>query len=266
MGDFLDALSLPFLRRALEAGLLLAACISYYGVFIVQRGLAFMGDGLAHAAFGGVALGLLLGAEPLWVALPFTLLVALGIGWLRERSGLGGDTVVGVLFALSVALGIVFLSLRTTFSQDAMAYLFGSIMAVQSADLWASRAALLAALCSLPLWGRWAAASFDRESARAEGLPVRRDDLVLLALVAMTVVVAVKVVGIVLLSAFLVVPAASARLIARRFAGMTLLAVGIGLATTLLGLMASYRLNLPTGATIVLAQCAAFAMALLFKR
>jgi zinc transport system permease protein len=261
MHDFLAALQLPFMQRALEAGLLIGVCVSYYGVFIVQRGLAFMGDGLAHAAFGGVALGLLLGGEPLWVALPFTVLVALGIAWLRERTTLGGDTVIGVFFALSVALGIVFMSLRQTYSQDAMAYLFGSIMAVTPADLWASRIALLLACASLPLWGRWASASFDRESARADGLAVGRHDMLLLALVALTVVVAVKVVGIVLLSAFLVVPAASARLVARRFAGMTLLAAGLGAVTALGGLCASYFLNTPSGATIVLAQCAVFVVA-----
>jgi zinc transport system permease protein len=266
MHEFLAALELPFMQRALEAGLLLGLALSFYGVFVVQRGLAFLGDGLAHAAFGGVALGLLLGAEPLWVALPFTLAVALVIGWLRQRTGLAGDTVIGVCFAFSVALGIVFMSLRQTYSQDAMAYLFGSIMAVTSADLWASRAALGLALCSLPLWGRWASASFDRESARAEGLPVQRDDLLLQALLAVTVVVAVKVVGVVLLSAFLVIPAATARLAARRFAGMTLLAAVIGGLTALLGLYASYELNTPSGATIVLTQCASFALAGLLRR
>lgn len=261
MHELLDALAMPFLQRALAAGLLLGASVSYYGVFIVQRGLAFLGDGLAHAAFGGVALGILLGWEPLWVALPFTLLVALGMAVLRERTKLGGDTVVGIFFALSVALGIIFLSRHNGYSVDAMTYLFGSILAVTKADLWAAGAAVVLAALSLPLWGRWAAASFDRESALADQLPVRRDDLLLLALVAITVVVAVKVVGIVLLSAFLVVPAAAARLLSRRFAGMTLLSVGIGTGTALLGLLASYELDLPSGATIILAQSLCFALA-----
>jgi len=266
MSELLAALSLPFLQRALAAGLLVGASVSFYGVFIVQRGLAFMGDGLAHAAFGGVALGLLLGAEPLWIALPFTLLVALGIAVLRERTQLGSDTAIGIFFALSVALGIVFLSRKSGYSADAMTYLFGSILAVTKADLWASVGAFGLACASAPLWGRWAYASFDRESAQAEGLPVRRDDYLLLALIAMTVVVAVKVVGIVLLSAFLVVPAASARLLSRRFAGMTIGALCIGVGTVLAGLAVSYQLDLPSGAAIILAQCAVFAAAYALRK
>jgi zinc transport system permease protein len=258
MTDFLAALHLPFFQRALLAGLLIGPTISYYGVFIIQRGLAFMGEGLAHAAFGGVALGLLLGWEPLWVALPFVLAVALGIAWLRDRTILRSDTVIGIFFALSMALGIVFLSLKQNYSVDATAYLFGSILALKNTDLWAALAAFGLALGSLPLWGRWATASFDRESALAEGLPVRRDDYVLLALVAVTVVVAVKVVGIILLSALLIIPAATARLLSRRFAGMTVLAVGLGFGGALAGLVISYFCNLPSGATIVLVQCALF--------
>jgi zinc transport system permease protein len=261
MHDLLEALTLPFFQRALLAGILLGACVSYYGVFVVQRGLAFLGDGLAHAAFGGVALGLLLGWEPLWVALPFTILVTLGIAWLRERTQLASDTVIGIFFALSVALGIVFLSHKAGYSADAMTYLFGSIVSVTRTDLWASAAALLAAALSTPLWGRWAYASFDRESALADGLRVRRDDLLLYCLIAATIVVAVKVVGIVLLSAFLVIPAAAARLVSRRLATMTLVACGLGVGSALTGLLASYVLDLPSGAAIILTQCVAFGMA-----
>ncbi len=262
MAELLSAFALPFFQRAFAAGVLLGASISYFGVFIVQRGMAFMGDGLAHSAFGGVALGLLLGWEPLWVALPFTLLTALGISWLRERSRLGSDTVIGIFFALAVALGIVFLSRRSGYSADAMTYLFGSILAVSKADLWASTGVVVLALASLPLWGRLAYASFDRESAQADRLPVRRDDMLLLALLAMSIVVAVKVVGIILLSAFLVVPAAAARLLASRFAGMTVLAVLIGTGCAVAGLLLSYELDLPSGASIILTQVAVFAICL----
>src|SRR5690606_36567006 len=111
---------------------------SYYGAFVVQQRLSFLGAGLAHAAFGGVALGLLLQTEPLWVAVPFTVVVALGINWIRSTTGLAGDTAIGIFFAVAVALGIVFLSLRDDYSADVFAYLFGSILAVTPADLWIS--------------------------------------------------------------------------------------------------------------------------------
>lgn len=258
----LGALSLPFMQRALIAGLLLGASTCYYGTFVVQRGMAFLGDGLAHAALGGVALALLLGHEPLWIAVPFTVAVALGITWVTERTRLGADTTIGVFFALSMALGIIFLSLKQGYAADAITYLFGSILAVSRADLWAAAGVAALTLSVTPLWGRWAYASFDRESALADRVPVRRDDYLLSALLAVAIVVSAKVVGIVLLSSFLVIPAASARLISRRFSVMTLLGIACGVLSVLAGLALSYALDLPSGATVILTQTALFATAL----
>jgi len=259
----LEALSLPFMQRALLAGLLIAFTTSYFGVFVVQRSLAFMGSGLAHAAFGGVALGLLLEHEPLWIAVPFTIIVAILITWVRDHTRLAADTVIGVFFAFAMALGIVFLSMRTSYSADAFTYLFGSILAVQAIDLWFAGLVALLTLLSIPLWSRWAYATFDREAARADGLNVLAHDYLLAIAIAVAVVVAVKVIGIVLLSAFLVIPAAAARLLANRFASMTTFAVGLSLLTVVAGVLASYEFDIPTGATIILAQVAAFALALL---
>src|SRR5207244_2798154 len=120
----LNMLALPFMQRALIAGLLVGFLASYFGAFVVQRGMSFLGDGLAHAAFGGVALGLLLGLNPLWVAVPFTLVVAFGITWVQERTRLGSDTAIGIFFAVSIALGVIFLSWRKQYTADAFTYLF----------------------------------------------------------------------------------------------------------------------------------------------
>lgn len=168
-----DLLSYPFMQRALVGGILVGAMASYLGVFVVQRRLSFLGAGLSHAAFGGIALGLLLRLEPLTVAVPFTLLVAIAINWVRRHTRLAGDTAVGVFFAVAVALGLVFLSLRQQISTDAFAYLFGSILAVSNTDIGVALAMAAVVLSTLPvLWGRWAYASFDPESARADQLPV----------------------------------------------------------------------------------------------
>lgn len=253
-----EILGQPFMQRALIAGLLIALLSGYYGVFVVQRGLAFLGDGLAHAAFGGVALALLLGTEPLWIAVPFTVGVAAGITWLQGRTRLAADTAVGIFFSVSVALGVIFLSRKQGYAVDAFTYLFGSILAVTPSDLWAAAATAVAAAAMLPAWGRWAFATFDRELARADRLPTRRDDYLLNILVAVVVVTGVKLVGIVLITAFLVIPAATARLFARTLATMTGLAIAIGLASVAAGLLASYHLDLPSGATIILAQAAFF--------
>jgi zinc transport system permease protein len=259
----IDALSLPFMQRALVAGVLVGLLASYYGVFVVQRRLSFLGIGLSHAAFGGVALGLLLQVNPMWVAAPFTVAVALGINWITERGNVTGDTAIGVLFAVAVALGIVFLSLRQTYTADAFAYLFGSILAVRPADVWVMGAVALASLGTAPLWGRWAYATFDRDLARADRVPVTRDDYVLVTLLAITVVAAVKVVGIILAAAFLVIPAATARLLVRTFSAMTGVAMGIGVLTAVGGLLASYGLDVPSGATIILGQAVLFFAALI---
>ena len=254
----IEILELPFMQRAIAAGLMVGFLASYYGVFVVQRGMSFLGNGLAHAAFGGVALGLMLGYEPLWIAAPFTLIIALAITWVRQRTSLASDTVIGIFFAVSMAAGIIFLSLKKDYSADAFSYLFGSILAVSTNDLIATGIVLMLSILALPLWGRWAYATFDRNLAITDRVPVEFDEYLMTSLIAVTVVVAVKVVGIVLISAFLVIPAASARLLAKRFAVMTLLSVMIGTTSVLAGLSASYLLDFPSGATIVLIQAAIF--------
>jgi zinc transport system permease protein len=259
----LELLRYSFMQYALLAGGLVSLASAYFGVFIVQRKMAFLGHGLAHAAFGGVALALLLGQQPLWIAIPFTIAVALLITWISEHSTLALDTVIGVLFALAMALGIVFISQLPTYAADAFSYLFGSILAVQTTDLLAAGAVALLALLSLPLWGRWAYATLDREAALADRLPVRLDNYLLAVLTAAAIVVSAKLVGIVLLSAFLITPAASARLVTTRFSTMTLIALAFGLLTTLGGLAASYLLDWPSGATIILVQTLLFGVCLL---
>ncbi len=261
-----EILNLPFMQRALLAGVMIGFLASYLGVFVVQRGMGFLGNGLAHAAFGGVALGLLLGREPLIIAVPFTVAIALAITWVRQRTALTSDTVIGVFFAAAMALGVIFLSLKREYSADAFAYLFGSILSVTVTDIWVTGLVMIFTLACQPLWGRWAYATFDRDLALTDRVPVLLDDYILTVLIAVTVVVAVKVVGIVLISAFLVVPAAAARLMARRFAVMTVLSVIIGVASVIIGLWLSYQLDLPSGATIVLLQTAIFLTSLAVGR
>lgn len=262
----IDLLQMPFMQRALLAGCLVGFLASYFGVFVVQRQLSFLGAGLAHAAFGGVALGLLLQTEPLWVAVPFTVVVALAIDYVRSRTHLAGDTAVGILFAVAVALGVIFLSLRQEYSADAFAYLFGSILGVTAADLWLTAGVTAVVVALFPLWGRWAYATFDPELARADGIRLQRDDVILTVLLAVTVVVAVKVVGILLVAAFLVIPAASARLVSGTFLRMTIAAVVIGVTSALLGLAGSYWFDVPSGATIILVQALLFIVAAILRR
>lgn len=258
-----EVLHLPFMQRALGAGVLVGLLASYYGVFVVQRRLSFLGVGLSHAAFGGVALGLLIGTNPLWTALPFTIIVALSITWVTQQGTVSGDTAIGVFFALSLALGVVLLSFKQSYTNDAFTYLFGSILAVRPADLWIMGGIAALALLTTPLWGRWAYATFDRDLALADGVPVQRDDYILSVLLALTIVAAVKIVGIVLAAAFLVIPAAAARRATNTFSSMTLFSMAIGGTTAVAGLGVSYLFDIPSGATIVLVQGGVFFVAYL---
>jgi zinc transport system permease protein len=258
-----ELLQLPFMQRAVLAGIMVAFLASYYGVFVVQRGLGFMGNGLAHAAFGGVALGLLLQQEPLWIAVPFTVIIALAITWVKNKTTLASDTVIGVFFAISMAAGIIFISLKDNYSADAFSYLFGSILAITKTDIYVTAFVVVLALSVQPLWNRWAYATFDRNLALTDRVPVVFDEYILSILLAVTIVVAVKVVGIVLISAFLVIPAAAARLVVKRFATMTWISIVFGVSSSIVGLWGSYWLDIPSGATIVMVQAAIFFTCLL---
>ena len=260
-----EFLLLPYMQRALLGGILVGFLASYYGVFVIQRKLSFLGSGLAHAAFGGIALGILLSIEPLWVAVPFTIIIAVAIAWVSDKTVLGGDTAVGIFFSVSMALGIIFLFLKRTYASDAFSYLFGSILAISWNDILITSLVVLITFFTGPLWKRWAYTSFDRELAQSDRIPVKKDDYLLSILIALTVVVAIKVVGIVLIAAFLVIPAAAARLISRTFRSMTLMAITFGSGGALVGLIASYYLDLPSGATIILLQALVFFICMLIK-
>jgi len=265
MGDIVAMLGHGFMQRALAGGIAIGIVASFLGAFVVQRRLGYLAGGLSHAAFGGVALGILLGVAPLAVALPFTIAIAVAIHAVQDRSPISSDSAIGVFFSVSMALGIVFLALTPRYSADAFAFLFGSILSVSAWDVAAAWALLIASVASMPLWGRWAMATFDAELARADGHPTRRHDLLLFVFLAVVIVISIKIVGMVLAGAFTVIPAAAARLGCVRFSSMTMLSVAIGVASVVLGLCGSVAFNLPSGATIILVQAVIFLVMLAMR-
>lgn len=283
MEDLREIFGFAFMQRALVAGLLVALMSGLLGTFVVQRRLSFLGDGLAHAAFGGMGIGALavvtFGAldagggwlrHPLWVALPFALLTALGIAYVRDRTDLSSDTAIGVFFAVAVALGVLAFSRippDVNLGFNVMDLLFGSILAVRSTELTAIVVATVGVIVTLGLvWGRLAYATFDDELARTDGVRSRRLEYLLFVLAAVVVAVSAVVVGIVLMAAYLVIPAAAARLWSRSLAGTSVRAVAIGMATTLVGVVGSFYLDAPTGSAIILAQAAVFVAAVALRR
>ncbi len=282
---FAEPFSVEFMVRAFIAGVVVGGLCALIGVFVVQRGLSFIGDGLAHAAFGGIALGLLVEpvvarmafvrARPkleamvhdnsLWIALPFTVLVAIGIAYVLRRGKMRGDVATGVFFAVSFALGVLFLGLRPTTARpvNVESVLFGSILAISPGDLTtAVVVALMTTLIFGSVWSRLAYATFDPELAQLSGVPVAALDYLLLALTAVVIVISVKTVGIALVSAFVVIPAATARMIGRRLSSVALISVAIGAGGSALGLILSYNLNVASGATIILTLGTGFGLAL----
>lgn len=279
----MSALQLPFVQRAVLAGLLIAVMSALLGVFVVQRRLSFLGDGLAHAAFGGMGIGAfvivssgLIGSglrlleHPLFIAVPFSVLAALVIALLRTRTDLSSDTAIGVAFAVSVALGVTFFSLippDVNLGLSLVDVLFGSILGVRAADLAVIAVVAAGACLALTLlWRRLAYATFDDELARTDGLRTDRLELLLFLLAAVVIAVSAVVVGVILMAAYLVIPAASARLLARRLSQMTVLSVALGVFSTLAGLLASFVLDVPSGAAIVLVQAAVFVPAAVLGR
>jgi zinc transport system permease protein len=258
----------PFFQKALMVGFLIGFASSYFSAFVVQRKISFIGSGLAHAAFGGVALGLLVGIEPLWIALPFTLLVSFLIVYLQNKTKVSTDAIIGVIFSVAVALGIIFLSLKKEYSQDAYSYLFGSILTVSIADIIISFILLILTVISMKLfWSRWAYSTFDSELARSDRINVDRDDYILVFYIGLTTVLAIKIIGIILISAFLVIPGAASKLIAKTFKQMILYSIIIGVCSNIVGLILSYQLDLPSGAVIIMLQALIFVVfAMLRKR
>ena len=209
-------------------------------------------------------------AHPLLIALPFALLTALAIAYVKQRTELSSDTAIGVFFAVAVALGVLAFSRippDANVGVDVMDLLFGSILAVRNVELTAiAIAAALVATLIARLWSVLAYATFDDELARTDGVRARALEVTLFALAAVVVSVSAVVVGIVLMAAYLVIPAAAGRLLSRSLAGTTVRAVTIGALTTLAGVLGSFAFDAPTGSAIILAQAAVFAVAVALHR
>lgn len=248
-----DLFSHGFMQRALLEALLVGSVCAFLGVYVVLNGLSFIGAGISHSTFAGVGLGLLLGINPMWTALIFSTGVALSIGAVSEHSALSHDTAVGIFFAATMALGVLLLSLMDDYYVDIFSYLFGNILALTTTDLWMSAVMVTCIVAIVFLFFKeFLALSFDEELSGIMGLPVRSLRYLLLVLMTLTIVLSVKSVGIVLVSALIVTPAAAAQQLTRSFTTMMLLSVIFGTGSSIAGLLLSYFINVPSGAGIVL--------------
>lgn len=262
----LEILFTPFFLRALLVGSLLGIVLAALGVFVSVRRLSFFSDAIGHSALTGIAIGLLLHLNPFLAALAFALLLAAVIAGLRPRTRLPIDTLLGVLFPASVALGVILVSLTPGYQTDLINFLFGDIITVGSFDIFTSLALLIAVAVTLILAGKsFVAITINADLARAEGIPVQRYELIFLLLLAAAVALSIKLVGIVLVTAMLVTPAAIAQNISSSLASLFGMSMIVGLISVLLGLALSALLNLPAGPVIVLVSSVFFLFSFFLK-
>jgi ABC-type Mn2+/Zn2+ transport system permease subunit len=248
-----ELLGFAFMQRALLAGALIGAVCAIIGVYVVLKGLSFIGAGIAHASFGGVALGFVLGINPLTTAIAFCLATAWGIGLVTRKIRVKEDTAIGIFFASTMALGILFIGLMRGYNVDLFGYLFGNILAVSEQDVWITLGLGIGVLVVVGLFFKELMfVTFDAEMAEVTGVPAGRVFFLLISLIALTIVLSIKVVGIVLVSALIVTPAAAAYQLTEDFRRMMALAVIIGVSSAIGGLLLSYPLNTASGSTIVL--------------
>jgi len=261
MSDLLTAFAEHrFLQYALLAGLLAAVPCGVVGSYVVIRRITYIAGGIAHSVLAGLGLVHYLqvvhgmtALSPMMGAILSALVAAAIIGWVGGRLGQREDSVIGAVWAVGMALGVVFIALTPGYTTDLMSYLFGNILMVTARDLWLAGGLVLLVLVVTGLFHRQLlAVSFDAEFAELQGVPVGRFTALLLGLTALTVVVLVSVVGIILVIALLTLPAATANLFARRLGGMMALAVGLCAALTVGGLALSYGPDLPAGAVTIL--------------
>ncbi len=249
----LEVLHYEFMQNALIAGLLAAIACGIVGVYVVVKRIIFISGGIAHASFGGIGLGYLIGISPVLGALIFSLASALSMGYVTRRTRLPEDTAIGILWATGMALGIVFIGLAPGYAPDLFSYLFGNILTVPPSDLLLMLI-LDAAIIGIVIafYKEFLALSFDEEYSIVIGVPVEALYLLLLFMIAFTVVILLRIVGMILIIALLTIPAALARQFTYELRKMMVLAIVFGAVLTLGGLWLSYVLDLASGATIVL--------------
>jgi ABC-type Mn2+/Zn2+ transport system permease subunit len=257
--NFAELLSFAFVQRAIIGALLLAIGCGLLSFFVVQRNLAFMGHGVAHSMIAGVGLGVLLDWPVLWPALTVALVAGVGIGWISSHERVSEDSAIGITLSGALAVGLILVSLKQGYITNLDVYLFGSLLTIRTLELYLL-AAFCAAIVGLLLW-RWKIFlmfSFDPEGAAVAGYPVTVFRYGLLIVISAMIAVAMKMVGILLVGAFLVIPAAAAVNWSAKALHVVWLAGILAAVGAIFGMIVSLTLNLPAGAAIVLALVALF--------
>lgn len=262
----MDLLQYTFFQRALLGSLLASIACGIIGTYIVTRRLVFISGGITHASFGGIGIGVFTGISPIFSAAVFSVLSAFGVEWLSKRKEMREDSAIAVFWALGMAVGVIFSFLSPGFAPDLSAYLFGNILTISTNDLWflSVVSVLLIAFFSM-LIQHIIYIAFDREFARSRGIPVQLIEYVLMMFIALTIVACLRMIGIVLVISLLTIPQMTANLFTFNFKRIIGLSIFISFVGCLGGLITSYFLQVPSGASIIFFLILIYAVCKLIK-
>ena len=256
-----------FVQRAIVAGCFMALGCSSLGVFLVLRRFSLIGDGLAHVSFATVAIGLLLRAQPMVVSIPLVAMASLLILKLNEKAAVYGDAAIGLVASFGIALGVIIASTAGGFNVDLFSYLFGNILSVSCFETWMTVAiSLVVALIVWLFYHDLFAITFDEEYAQVSGIKVRLVNRILILLTSLIVVLGIKIVGTMLVSSLIILPAISALQVVKSFRSTILLAGTFAVISVIAGIFISYIFNLPSGATIVMVNFVFFVISFIYRR
>ncbi|WP_071515637.1 metal ABC transporter permease [Geitlerinema sp. PCC 9228] len=262
----LEALQFDFMRNAILAGILVSIACGIIGTFVVLNRIVFISGGIAHAAYGGIGMGYFFRFNPVYGAIAFSLLAALAMGWVHRHTQQRTDTIIGVMWAIGMSVGIILVDLTPGYKATLRSYLFGSILAVPTQELW-----LMLAVDGLVLAIVWLfykellAISFDETFAIIRNVPVDGIYLLLMSAIALTVVMMMRVVGLIMVIALLTMPAAIGNQWVKEMKTMMVVASGLGIVFTVTGLWLSYAFDLTSGATIILVAGGGYTLSLAIK-
>lgn len=265
--EILNFLQYSFIQKAFLAGIFVAITCSVLGLFLVLRKMSLIGDGLSHVSFGAIALGLFLGLYPFYVAVPVVIISSILILKISEKAKIYGDAAIGIVSAVGIAGGVILASLSGGFNVDLFSYLFGNILSISTSEVIFSiiLSILVLSLIYFFYWDLFSI-TFDEEYAKTTGTKTDFINYLLVILTSINVVLSVKVVGVMLVSALLIIPAATALQLSRNFKTAIFIAALVSLLSVVTGITTSFFLDLPAGATIVMTSALFFTLSLLYKK
>ncbi len=263
----LEIISTSFMQKAFFVGIIISLLAGIISVFVVLRKMSFVGAGISHSAFGGVAIGFLTGVDPIFTAIIYCIAVSLGIENISRKGKVSEDAAIGVFFAGSMALGIVLLSLSKDYAIDLFGYLFGNILAITDNEIIISSIVSVSVILIILFFLKELfMITYSEEIAKVSGIPVRFINTIFLITLAISIVISMKVVGIILISALLVIPGATAKLFAKSLFFMITLSCIVSVLSTIIGLFIAYHFDTAPGGTIVLVLTCIFLLGLLTKK